>query len=48
MCETDRSEMAEAETEEQAPALKDKDLENRFTYHAPKPGQPELYIARSD
>jgi hypothetical protein len=19
------------------------DLENRFTYHAPKPGQPELY-----
>jgi hypothetical protein len=21
------------------------DLENRFTYHAPKPGQPEVYAA---
>lgn len=21
------------------------DLDHRFTYHAPKPGQPELYVA---
>lgn len=21
------------------------DLDTRFTYHAPKPGQPELYVA---
>ena len=24
-----------------------KDLENRFTYHAPKEGQPEKYVAIS-
>lgn len=22
-----------------------KELETRFTYHAPKPGQPELYVS---
>jgi len=24
------------------------DIENRFTYHAPKPGQPEIYTAIRD
>jgi hypothetical protein len=24
------------------------DLDRRFTYHAPKPGQPELYVAIRD
>ena len=23
--------------------MDDSDLQNRFTYHAPKPGQPEVY-----
>ena len=26
----------------------DKDLENRFTYHPPKPGQPEKYVKLRD
>ena len=25
-----------------------KDLENRFTYHSPKPGQPEKYVKLRD
>ena len=24
------------------------DLQNRFTYHAPKPGQPEIYVELRD
>lgn len=26
-----------------APRVTNEDLEKRFTYHAPKPGQPEIY-----
>lgn len=31
-----------------APKQEDPDLENRFTYHAPKPGQPEIYTKLRD
>jgi len=28
--------------------MKNQDIENRFTYHPPKPGQPEIYTAIRD
>jgi len=42
----------QAEAEEKDKPIEPKtaitDLENRFTYHAPKPGQPEIYTAIRD